>query len=206
MTLAAAQRVITHGAFFVWVGVLFVVGTSLSAAHFYTLPKPAPEDPGLRHSVNALRSAAEDRAWLAVHVLYAQCRCSRRILDHLGSSKRPSGIREKLLVVGQLDAIEPALRRIRGRGFEVVRTTATELRDQFHVASAPLLLVLSPDGRAVYSGGYTERKQGPTPRDGEIIARLMENQPTQELPLFGCAVSKELQSLLDPIGIRSFRN
>jgi len=189
-------------AFWTWAIVLFVTATSLMAAHLYALPKPADDDALLASSLNGLRSKTE-RGWLAVHVLYAECRCSRRILSHLAIDARPRGVSEKLLLVGANPELEPELSRISGRGFEIIRTTSTELRERFHVQAVPLLLVLGPDGVVRYSGGYTERKQGLDVRDRQIIVGLIENRPAPELPVFGCAVSKELQRLLDPLALKA---
>jgi hypothetical protein len=197
------KRLVSRSIFFVWVALLFVTSTSLTAAHLFTLPKPDVSDRVTKHALDSLRSSSERDSWLAVHVMYAQCRCSRRILEHLASSPRPHGAREKLLLVGSREDLAPTLERIAARGIALHPTTAEDLRDRFHVASAPLLLVLSPAGTISYSGGYTEHKQGPKPRDAQIIAQLMQAQEPVVLPLFGCAVSKELQALLDPIGLRA---
>lgn len=198
-------RVLAKGAFVVWAALLFVTATSLSAAHFYAQPSPDSRDAELERALNGLRSAKDRNQWLAVHVLYAQCRCSRRILHHLATSARPGQVREKLLLVGWHDELAPTLHQIAARGFEITRTTPTELRDRFHVEAAPLLLVIAPQGAVRYAGGYTERKQGPNPLDREIIAKLTSNQGASQLPLFGCAVSKELQALLDPLALRVLR-
>jgi hypothetical protein len=199
-------RCLSKGAFGVWAVVLFVAATSLMAAHLYALPKPQAADRSMQRAVNGLRSSAEADHWLVVHVLYAQCRCSRRILDHLAKSDRPPGVSEKLLLVGTLPELEPRLRELSGRGFDIVNVTSTELRDRFHVQAAPLLLVLAPDGAVRYAGGYTDRKQGLDVRDTAIVRELIANGTARELPLFGCAVSKELQRLLDPLALKTIPN
>jgi hypothetical protein len=195
----------TKAAFWIWSILVFVAGTSLTAAHMYALPKPADGDPALVRAMSSLRASADRGAWMAVHALYARCRCSRRILQHLVFSHRPEGVREKILLVGSLPELEPILDRISARGFEIVETDPTELRDRFHVEGVPLLLVFAPDGTLRHTGGYTERKQGPNPRDAEILEGLMAERAVPELPVFGCAVSDELRALLDPLGIRTAR-
>jgi hypothetical protein len=193
---------ITTTAFWVWVVVLFVIATSLGAAHLHALPKPARADAALSHALNQLRSDKERNAWLAVHVLYAQCRCSQGILRHLASNPRPASVVEKLLLVGQNPGIAPELRALTGRNFGILAVTAHELRDRYRVEAAPLMLVLAPDGTVRYSGGYTDHKQGPVIKDRAILAELMSRKEARELPVFGCAVSRELQRLLDPLALK----
>jgi hypothetical protein len=192
--------------FWTWGVVLFVAASSLMAAHVYALPKPDAADQAMGRALNQLRSASDKDRWLVVHVLYAECKCSRRILDHLATSDRVSGVSEKLLLVGHRAELEARLGEITARGFSVVKTSSKELRDRFHVQAAPLLLVIAPDGTVRYTGGYTDRKQGLGIRDVAIVRDLVASGTANELPLFGCATSKELQELLDPLALRARSN
>jgi hypothetical protein len=203
VTKTRVHRVFLKTAFWAWAVALFVLATSLTAAHFYVLPKPGKTDVALERSLNGLRSPGDRRGWLAVHVLYAQCRCSRGILSHLASTARPHQVREKVLLVGANPEIAPLLTELAARGIQVVNTSAAELRDRYHVQAAPLLLVSGPDGALRYSGGYTERKQGQLIRDLEVMQELVQNHEPPELPVFGCAVSRQLQQLLDPLALKA---
>ena len=62
--------------------------------------------------------------------------------------------------------------------------------------------MVDPAGVVRYAGGYTARKQGLELRDRQILGDLMASGTTPLLPLYGCAVSKRLQAILDPIGIK----
>ncbi len=182
-----------------WAGLLlFVVGT-LMVGHWYTLPKPDKTDAFLTQALAELRTSADDGAWMGVHVLYTECRCSQRVFDHLFSSARPDDVKEKVILVGKDDKIEA---RARKSGFDVVVVSPVQLKEQFSLESAPLLLVVEPSGAIAYSGGYTQRKQGPDIRDVAIITSLMQNHAPRELPLYGCGTSSELQKTLDPLGIK----
>jgi hypothetical protein len=203
MGAARLRQAISSAAFWLWAVVLFTAATSLTAAHLYALPKPAKTDLALAQALNGIRSSNEREAWLAVHVLYAQCRCSRRIVHHLAASKRPEGLREKLLLVGSNPEIASDLRALTGRGFQIVDTSAAELRDRYHVQAAPLFVVVAPNGAIRYSGGYTPRKQGLDIQDLSILNGVVKNETTLELPVFGCAVSQELRRLLDPLSLRA---
>jgi len=185
--------------FALWATLLMVVVGTLMVGHWYTLPKPDKGDAVLASALSELRGPEQATAWMGVHVLYTECRCSQRVFDHLFSSKRIDALSEKILLVGADASIES--RAIRS-GFDVTVLTPAQLREQFALQSAPLLLVVNPAGEIVYSGGYTTRKQGPDIRDIAIITSLMQDNAAQELPLYGCGTSAELQSMLDPLGIK----
>jgi len=198
-----SRRRLLRGAFWLWAIVSFLTASSLMVAHVYALPKPNAADRAVERAMNGLRSPADADRWLVVHVLYAQCRCSRRIVEHLATSERAAGVHEKVLLVGNNAELDSRLRDVTLRGLSIVKTTSAELRDRFHVQAAPLFLVIAPDGTVRYSGGYTDRKQGLDIRDTTIVRELLSNHAARELPVFGCAVSKELQRLLDPLSLRT---
>lgn len=183
-------------AFFGWFGLCSVVVGTLMVGHWVTLPKPDSDDAQLRAALEGLRQA--DAELLAVHVLYADCQCSRRIFDHLLASERPAHTEEVVLLVGSAPEFE---RGASDRGIRIHRVTPLELKVDFHIESAPLLAVLAPKGVA-YLGGYTERKQGPAIQDVQIISRIERDAQVTELPLFGCGVSAQLQAMLDPLGVK----
>ena len=132
-------------------------------------------------------------------MLYRDCRCSQRIIDHLLQSARPTGFREFVLFVGK----DPDLvSRLRKRGFEVVQVSHQTLKDDYRIEAAPLFVVLSPDNAIEYMGGYTRRKQGPQMMDVVVMRDVQDRQHPKALPLFGCGVSRQLQSILDPLGIK----
>ncbi len=188
-----------------WLALTSVVMATLMAGHWYTLPAPISDDPTVRRALHALRASAapssetSSQDWLAVHVLYGRCSCSIRVIKHLLTSKRPTGVDEVVLFVGD----DPALTaKLEERGFRVISVTRAELAREYRIEAAPLLAILSPDGDIQYLGGYTSRKQGPDFKDRAVMADLMERRRPRSLPLFGCGVSKQLQSMLDPLGIK----
>jgi hypothetical protein len=169
------------------------------AGHWTTLPLPEPEDVEFKAALVALRPRPEAESWVAIHVLYSKCRCSQRVLDHLFETQRPEGLDETILLVGADEGIEARTNRA---GFHLVVVNPSELQTEYHIVSAPLLLVLSPDDAVRYAGGYTGRKQGYDVHDLEIVDAVRNGRAADRLPLYGCGVSKELQNLLDPIGIK----
>lgn len=182
----------------VWIPLMLVIGGTLMAGHWYTLPRP-DDQVAVARSLNELRTDAERDSWLAVHVLYSQCRCSQRVLDEVFSRARPDGAAEKLILVGHHEEFEA---RAAVAGLDTLVLEPRELSERFHIESAPLFVAIAPSGDIRYMGGYTARKQGPNIMDREILENLMHEDDVAELPLFGCAVSKELQGILDPLGIK----
>ncbi|MCR9159609.1 MAG: hypothetical protein ACE37F_04620 [Nannocystaceae bacterium] len=195
----ALQRWALVGGVALWAGFSIMAQTTLMAGHWYTLPSPDPGDGELQQSLAALVPARAEGSWAAVHVLYSACRCSQRVFDHLFESPRPDGVYETVLLVGADEEIE---RRAAAAGFDVRVLTPEALESEFGIVSAPLLLVLGPSAELRYAGGYTERKQGYDVQDVQIIETLQAGDDPAELPLYGCGVSKELQQLLDPMGLK----
>jgi hypothetical protein len=183
----------------VWAGLSLIVGATLMVGHWSTLPTPAADDSELRAALASLRPSSADASWLAVHVLYSKCRCSQRVIDHLVTTDRPADLDETVLLAGADEGLE---RRVRDAGFHVVVVEPRELATRFHVESAPLFVVLDSHDAVRYAGGYTDRRQGYAVLDLDILNALRQGRPASRLPLFGCGVTKELQQLLDPLGVK----
>ena len=171
-----------------WFVVTAMLSAGLLARHLLAMPVPAPTARLAAH-LAVLRPSAS-HGWLAVHVINAECRCSRSIVDHLLASARPPGWVEVVLWVGS-GAPPPAL----SDRFDVRRLTMAELA-ALEIEAAPLLLVVSPEDEIRYVGGYTSRKQGPAIEDLEILADARARRPVEGLPLFGCPISERLRTAL----------
>jgi hypothetical protein len=176
----------------------FVAIGTLAVGHWWTLPKPEAKDPLVSAAIHD-RWQGSSRRWVGVHVLYSMCKCSERILRHLAERRPLPGMTEAVVLVGANDEFE---RMIRETGYELEVLTPSQLSENYHVQAAPMFALMDPSGVLRYLGGYTERKQGLTIQDVSIVERLRNERPVAELPLFGCAVSRSLQALLDPLGIK----
>jgi hypothetical protein len=172
-----------------WFGAMLAVGAALLAKHVVALPAPA-KDQKLAASLSALRLPAEQGKWLAVHVLYSECRCSQRVVAHLLATTRPSGWAEVVLWVGNQPS-DPAL----DQHYRVKRSTSAELA-RLGIDAAPLLVVLDPQGALRYVGGYSDRKQGPVLDDLRILGQAQRPGVLASFPVFGCAVSERLRQQL----------
>lgn len=194
-------RRMSQAVFTVWVVTLFLIATLLAAKHLYVLPSPDANDLALALALQGLTGNRTERSWSVVHVLYARCRCSKSVLQHLAQSQRPRAVIEHVLLAGTPSDEVSVRKLLTARGFSVHLTEPENLRKRYHVESAPLLLVTDGAKAVRYAGGYSERKQSLDLQDVQIIRGLMTEQKATRLPIFGCAVSRELQRLMDPLSL-----
>jgi hypothetical protein len=182
----------------IWAVLAFVVTASLASAHLFTLPRPKSTE-AVGRALAAERAPSERGHWSATHVMYLECNCSKRILDHLLRRRKLQDVGETVLMVGSDAALSEKLVHA---GFSVVSTTAEMLAARYQIVSAPLLIVSDPQDEVRYLGGYTEQQQGLDLRDSAIIASLRAGGREIELPLLGCTTSASLQKILDPFGLK----
>ncbi len=199
-------RLVTRAGMAVWVLGLAAIVAILMVGHVVALPRPDRTDAELAAALASLRAQAPTSppgppAWMAVHVLGAECGCSRRIADHLLDGARPAGVTEVVLLVGHDEELAA---KLRGR-MSVVEVTSEELGRRFHIEAAPLLLAVDPAGTVRYSGGYTDRKRGPEIEDVKILADLTQGRDVKTIPVFGCAFGESLKKDLDPLGLKGMK-
>ncbi|MFT3713851.1 MAG: hypothetical protein QM817_39835 [Archangium sp.] len=147
--------------------------------------RPAPE-------------AAATPRWSMVHALSTKCGCSKRVLQHLVQRRAMTDVREEVALI---DATPEWQTQLEDAGFSVVSLEAEQLRERFGVDAAPVLIIRSPDGALSYSGAYSQ-KRGAPPLDVELLNRARAGETPEAMPLFGCAVSRELQSRTDPFDLK----
>jgi hypothetical protein len=182
-------RAAGRAAVVLWAVVLSIFASIAGIRHWVSLPRPT-DTAALGAAMASLRGPA-DLGTMVVHVLFAECRCSRRVVDALAYSRAPvAGRPEKVLLVGALPEAERALA---GRGIEVVHASAEELLARYQVESAPLFVVVSEDGRVKHVGGYTAHKQALVLRDRTTVDALERGETPAALPVFGCPVSDRLR-------------
>lgn len=183
----------------IWAPALLVVCAFLLVGHWITLPLPAGDDPKLARSIQDQRAYDEMGQWMAVHVLYARCDCSKRIIEHILDRAPVAGVKEKIILVEHQPRWE-ALAQEKHIPVQVI--SRDELKSIYNIPAAPIMVVADPHGTIRYAGGYTARKQGPDIRDVAVISDVMQQHPAAPIPLFGCAVSATLSAMLDPLGIK----
>ncbi len=179
-----------------WFATMSFVCSTLMIGHWVQLPVPKV---GSRQAFVSESNTSESMKWRALHFLSSECVCSKRILNHLLQRDPLSEIEETIVIVGETDAIRES---VAGSKFAIEWSTPEELKCRYGVDAAPLLVVFDYDGTIRYSGAYTARKQGFPIQDVQLIKRALAGESIQPLPLFGCGVSREMQSLTDPLGLK----
>ena len=188
----SSWNLLGKGGLILWVGGLLAITSTLMIGHWVSLPHPP--------AGNTIAAEFVDNEGVnAFHFLYADCPCSRRTLEHVLERLPVDGVHETVVLVGS--EREVASRALTA-GYRVLEVTPQELKRRFAVEAAPLLVVTESTGRIVYSGGYTSRKQGLAFQDVLILEAAKDGLVPDELPLFGCAVSKGLKALTDPLSLK----
>ena len=179
-----------------WIPCTLIPVSLLMAGHILTLPKPHI-DARLHQNLESA-VAARPGSWFVLHVLAEDCQCSQGVLAHLLARGSEPGLFEKVLFIGNA---EPTRSRLTARGFAFESITPEALQSRYGLEGAPMMVVANPHGEVAYSGGYASTRWGP-PEDLAIVRALARGTEVKPLPLFGCAVSQELQKQLDPLGLK----
>ena len=153
-----------------WLAVLLVAGSYLLAAHLLTLPKPDRDNPVFATAVAATPPA--DNGWRALHFLFVSCPCSNGVLEHLVTSERPSGVRERLVLIDDDGAW--AAQGL-AAGFEVETLTADALSGRGVGLAAVHDAVVAQGGTIEVCSrpnvGTTFRFAFPVPEDAVLVPR-----------------------------------
>jgi hypothetical protein len=177
-----------------WIVVALVGLAALSLKHMASLPEPEDEALLSRAMLQLRRSSSGN---FLVHVIYAQCSCSRALFAHLVARRPFPGAEEAVLFVGA----DPNKRESAKRaGFTFTTISAQELASRFELEAAPVLIVFDSAGRLRYAGGYYAHPAAITPLDERIYLQVATGAKVEPLPVFGCAVSSRLQKSLNPLG------
>ena len=200
----------------IWGMCLTLVVASLMVSHWVQLPAPSvgislqveADAVACGYEVPPLSQQNEPTAVVpqltTLHVMYDNCPCSRRVLDHLLDRTAIQQANEQILLVVEDLATERLTLRERSitSGFGFEQLTAEELFDRLGVEAAPLLLIVDARGVVQYTGGYTSRKQGLDYQDEAIIRAVLSGHQPDLLPVLGCAVSRRLQRVVDPLRLK----
>ena len=177
-----------------WAAAALLTGGILTSFH---QPFVGPDT----HGVGLAGSSAGARSgWGVVHVLSGSCACSQRVMRHLLTRKRMDGVAEQVVLVdggeAYLAGSSLLAEQLAVAGFAVSRRRAADVTRQYGVRGVPLLLVISPERKLAYAGGYGERGDG----DTRIVERLRAGTTAVTLPILGCAAGRALQAASDPFG------
>ena len=173
-----------------WFSIVAVLSAFLVAVH--ALPLPA----------TTLSSAPASGTWRATHALGADCGCSAYVADALIARGPRPGWEEKILLVGHQPAL---LRQLQAAGFAAEQLSPADFTRRTGLQGAPWLALHAPDGTTAYSGGYAPSRPGINAAalfDASIMDRVRQGQNVPAYPSFGCALSQELRSRLDPLSLK----
>jgi hypothetical protein len=170
--------------FLIWTAAAILAGSVLASYHQpFGLP-----------SGSIVPLATESQGWRALHLLTAGCGCSDSLAGYLAKRRPFPGLSEEVIFIGADDpfgkraALESDGFRVSSHGSEYIRAIG--------VTGVPLLVILSPSGKAVYMGGYGAGGY----RDAELWTKIRSGLEPPALPVLGCAVSKDLRNRIDPLG------
>lgn len=170
-----------------------VVGSIMMASH---TPFQANQD-GLTYLAHEMGTAKG--SWQAIHLLSTTCSCSRGVAEHLIARGPMPNLKEQIVLAGNDDVLA---RRLRLAGFPVRSMNPEIIADRYHVAGAPWLMFVSPQGDLRYQGGYTPAHARNDYHDQQVWADLSSGRAVEPLPVLGCALGKRLQRTLDPLRIK----
>lgn len=176
-----------------WVVVTLVGLAALSLKHMASLPEPEDEARLSRAMLQLRRSSSGS---FLVHVIYAQCSCSRALFAHLVARRPFPGAEEAVLFVGADSRKRESAKRA---GFTFTTVSTQELASRFELEAAPVLIVFDSEGRLRYAGGYYAHPATLTPLDERIYRQVAAGAKVEPLPVFGCAVTSRLQESLNPL-------
>ena len=152
-----------------WSAILVMQTGSWSAAHAVPLQG--------REIALSLPPSAE---WRAVHVLVDGCACSRTVAAYLRRRGARTGWQEQVWTLGA-SAAEPI------PGFRMSHPEERDIRAS-GLTGGPRLLLFSPAGELVWTGGYGPRKPRSTESLLDIPAMIAveRGQSPKAMPVFGC--------------------
>lgn len=177
-----------------WTALVVLGGGILMSYH---MPFQAPGD-----DILTLAPAATPGHWREVHFLSPSCACSERVLQRLAARGPHPAVDEQIVMV---DGPEPPdsdaphnLQLVQDRGFSVSHINSETISAKIGLVGVPLLVIVSPNSKILYRGGYGELGD----QDTSILSALRSGQEPHAMPLMGCAVSQRLRAQVDPFRMK----
>ena len=184
----------TRALYVCWTALVMLGGGILMSYH---VPFQAPGD-----EILTLAPAVPPGHWRESHFLSPSCACSQRVLQRLATRGPQPGVEEQVVMVEGPETPDPDgprnLQRVQDRGFAVVHINSETLPAKIGLVGVPLLVVVTPESKILYRGGY-----GPLgDQDTNILTSLRSGHDPHPLPLMGCAVSQRLRARVDPFRMK----
>ena len=181
-------------------GLVAVWGLSITAVlanmhSWHSFLFPAPEVAEVADFLEAKRPIN------LLHVMAQGCSCSGHLADYLATRGADPDAGEKVLVLGDMPE---QVAELREAGFEVDNLSFAMARDRGFLSGVPLLVIFNQQREVAYIGGYTNTPITPmaTFYDLRIAKSYERGETLEQYPVRGCAVSQEIQEMLDPFGLK----
>lgn len=179
-------------AFGAWLIAATLAATSMTAWHALALPV------GLPSSSDTVPSGR----WRLTHYLSADCACSHEVARYLIQRQALHRAAETVAFIGPGDDLLQA--DLARAGYEVSVQTAQRAASEAGVNGVPLLQITSPAGSIAFRGGYRDMRVNPARfLDLEILDGLVDSRPIAHPRVYGCATTRRLRMLLDPLSLKS---
>jgi hypothetical protein len=180
--------------FAAWFGIGLLGISSLGVSHSVPIANP-PSQHGLASALLRMRTR---HVPFVVHVIYARCSCTERLFRHLVHRGAAQNIEEQILFVGDDPRKRELARRV---GYRFREVTVDQVSERLGLDAAPVLFVFDANGRLTYAGGYFDRPAAVQAMDERIVTDMEHGVDAKPLPIYGCAMSAELQKAVDPLGL-----
>jgi hypothetical protein len=191
----------------VWALVALMPLSLMMVSHM--VPLPAPERPDSTANLQSAtfsalaatnQQASPGHGWKMIHVLVAGCPCSSFTAQSLAARKPSTECQETVFILGDRPDWQQTLLQ---SGFDVQPKDVDQLVKDTGIQGGPWLLLISPEGKIVYSGGYAAQRPRPgiILQDMNILHAALAGQRPPPYPAFGCAATPLLQGQLDPLGV-----
>ncbi len=149
-------------------------------------------------NIGRLITAEFSTTYAMVHVLTEECGCSQIIAEYLIKRGALSDTKEFVYFVGKS---EDYSKKLKEKGFEVRYLK----EEDEHFQGVPMLTLYSKGQGIVYAGGYSKKIITPITKvlDLELLKELKQTKiVSQQYPIQGCAISKNLMTKIDPLGLK----
>lgn len=177
-----------------WVFILsWIIGSTYTVAHIHGIHLIEFDNA----KVNKTLKLKIETPWGLTHILAEECGCSETVLEYLVKRGPQKNVSESVILLGQSLKYKDLLSK---KGFKIIDGKYLD----GYVDGVPMLVIHNKSGEVKYSGGYTKGMVTPISKilDLKILEQVKNNINSKDLVVMGCAISKELQKEIDPLGLK----